>query len=82
MDEVINEWLPNFCIIGKPKKMRENFKEAYTPFLQIWSNLKSLEGESFAGGSSRKKRNLKKKKSNDCRTKHFSSGENLVTNHY
>ena len=23
LDEVINEWLPNFCIIGKPKEMKE-----------------------------------------------------------
>ena len=41
----------------------EAFKAAYTPFLQNWSKFKPLEGESFAGGSSRKKRNLKKKKS-------------------
>lgn len=36
LDEVINEWLPNFCIIGKPKEMKENFKEAYIDFLKVF----------------------------------------------
>ena len=34
LDKIINEWLPNFCIIGKPKKMKESFKEAYKKFFQ------------------------------------------------
>ena len=34
IDKIINEWLPNFCIIGKPKKMKESFKEAYKKFFQ------------------------------------------------
>ena len=36
LDEVINEWLPNFCIIGKPKEMKENFKEAYKDFFKVF----------------------------------------------
>tara|TARA_Y100001935_G_scaffold250990_1_gene252042 strand:- start:3668 stop:4054 length:387 start_codon:yes stop_codon:yes gene_type:complete len=36
LDKVINEWLPNFCIIGKPKEMKENFKEAYIDFLKVF----------------------------------------------
>jgi len=36
LDEVINEWLPNFCIIGKPKEMKENFKEAYKHFFRTF----------------------------------------------
>ena len=37
LDEVINEWLPNFCIIGKPKEMKENFKEAYRDFFKVFN---------------------------------------------
>ena len=36
LDEVIKEWLPNFCIIGKPKEMKENFKEAYKDFFKVF----------------------------------------------
>ena len=36
LDEVINEWLPNFCIIGKPKEMKKNFKEAYKDFFKVF----------------------------------------------
>ena len=36
LDKAINEWLPNFCIIGKPKEMKENFKEAYIDFLKVF----------------------------------------------
>ena len=32
LDKVINEWLPNFCIIGKPKEMGEKYKKAYKIF--------------------------------------------------
>jgi len=37
LDKVINEWLPNFCIIGKPKEMKENFKEAYRDFFKVFN---------------------------------------------
>jgi len=36
LDEVINEWLPNFCIIGKPKEMKKNFKETYKDFFKVF----------------------------------------------
>ena len=36
LDDMINEWLPNFCIIGKPKEMKENFKEAYKDFFKVF----------------------------------------------
>ncbi len=32
LDKVINEWLPNFCLVGKPKEMKEDFKKAYKIF--------------------------------------------------
>ena len=41
LDKVINEWLPNFCIIGKPKEMKKNFKEAYKDFFKNSHNLRS-----------------------------------------
>ena len=36
LDKIINEWLPNLCIIGKPKEMKENFKEAYKDFFKVF----------------------------------------------
>ncbi len=38
LDDVINEWLPNFCIIGKPRKMKEDFKEAYRNFYKSFED--------------------------------------------
>ena len=38
LDNVINEWLPNFCIIGKPREMKEDFKEAYRNFYKSFED--------------------------------------------
>ena len=36
LDKIINEWLPNFCIIGKPREMKEDFKKAYESFYKTF----------------------------------------------
>ena len=36
LDKIINEWLPNLCIIGKPKEMKENFEEAHRNFFKTF----------------------------------------------
>ena len=36
LNKIINEWLPNFCIIGKPREMKEDFKKAYESFYKAF----------------------------------------------
>ena len=36
LDKIINEWLPNLCIIGKPEEMKENFEEAHRNFFKTF----------------------------------------------